>query len=290
MLARSVSAEMLRRERTRHPSPPTLGPLYRGDIALEDERRSDARFRALGLSWAKARTQLRTGTDAAKLALERVPHQRDGERKLTQDELSLEPEHAVARASEGAVPPLVSAASAGVIAAVDFNHEVSGGRAKVYDEVSEHHLPLETDAELATGNSLPEALFRRRERRAHGGRAGCEQLRASDVEIAFLHGSLLVPGKWPGVAPLGAGSVTRARRVPRAVTARGAERAPLGAARPLRRDEVRGEHPSIRVQSVQPLESTKAQPVAKPNRLACHSTVLRRAATTFPIRAQRAPE
>jgi hypothetical protein len=78
----------------------------------------------------------------------------------------------------------------------------------------------------------------------------------------FFQGSLLVPAKWPGVAPLGAGSVTRARRIARSLTARGAERAPLGAARPLRRDEVRGEQLSARVQSVRSCEPTQAYPDA----------------------------
>jgi hypothetical protein len=80
--------------------------------------------------------------------------------------------------------------------------------------------------------------------------ASCEQLRASEIEIWFLQESLLVPAEWPGVAPLGAGSVTRARRIARPSTSRGTERAPLGLARPLRRDEARRKHPSIRTQSV----------------------------------------
>ena len=129
---------------------PRWDPRYWGHVALEDEPRCDAKFRALGLSWATARAQTRARAEAAKLGPKHLPHQRDGERELAHDQLSLEPKHAVARARERAVTPLVGAASAGVIAAVDFNHEVSGGRAKIYDEVSEHHLPFETDAELAT--------------------------------------------------------------------------------------------------------------------------------------------
>ena len=240
---------------------PRWDPRNWGHIALEDEPRCGARFRALGLSWGNARARARASADA--LAAERMPDERDGARELSEDELSLKPQDAIASPSKHAVPARVRAASARVVPTVNFDHQASGGRAEVHDETADHDLPLEADAELSAANCLPQTLFGRRERSAHGGSASSEQLSASEIEFRFFQKSLLVPAKWPGVAPLGAGSVTRARRVVGSLTARGAERAPLGAARPLRRDEDRGEQPSARVQSVTSPEPTAAHPDAE---------------------------
>jgi len=247
---------------------PRWDPRYWGHVEVEDEPRCTAQFRALGLSWAKtraakARAAARAEARTVPLAAERLPHEPNCERQLAEHELRREADHAIARESEGAVPAPIGAAPTGVIAAIDLDDEARRGGTEINDEGAEHDLALEADAELTGANGLPESLFGRRESRAQGVSAGREQLRASDSERAFFQGSLLVPAKWPGVAPLGAGSVPRARRIAHEVPARGTERAPLGAARPLRRDEVRDEQRSIHSPRVSPLEQSPAQQMAK---------------------------
>jgi hypothetical protein len=222
---------------------PRWDPRYWGHLSVEDESRCRTRLRELGLAWARAHAKTRG------LRAERAAHACERERQLAHDELSLKPEDAIPRCSEPAVPPPVSSGSGGVISAIHFNHEARSWRAEINDEAPQYDLPPEGHAKLAATNCPPQALLRGREHRAHGGGTSREQLSASDIELLFFQRSLLVPAKWPGVAPLGAGSVTRARRVARAQTARGAERAPSREARPLRRDEVRRKQVSSCLQS-----------------------------------------
>ena len=241
---------------------PRWDPRYWGHVELDDEPRCSARFRTLGLSWAKARATARAEARTVPLAAERLAHELDCARQLAERELRREADHAIARESECAVPAPIGAAPTGVIAAIDLDDEAGRWGTEINDEGAEHDLALEADAELTGANGLPEALFGRRESRAQCVSAGREQLRASDIERAFFQGSLLVPAKWPGVAPLSAGSVTRARRIAPEVPARGAERAPR-AARPLRRDEVRDEQRSIHSPRVSLFEESPAQQIAE---------------------------
>jgi hypothetical protein len=60
------------------------------------------RIRALGLSWAKASALMLAQALNARLRTERPLHERNSERQLTKHELRLEPEHAIAGASERA--------------------------------------------------------------------------------------------------------------------------------------------------------------------------------------------
>jgi len=144
------------------------------------------------------------------LASECLPHERDGVRQLAEHEPRLEPEDSIARERKSSVPAPVCAASAGVMAAIDLDDEACRGGTEINDEGAEHDLAFARDAELTAVNSPPKALFGGRPSRAQGVSAGREQLSASDVERAFFQGSLLVPAKWPGVAPFGARSVSRA--------------------------------------------------------------------------------
>src|SRR5450755_2455369 len=187
---------------------PRWDPRYWGHVVLKDDPRCAECFRALGLSWAKARAHARaTGSFATEI--ERLPHEPKRELQLAYHQLSLEPQHAIPGATERAVPPRISATSAGVIRAIDLNHQPDSWRTEINDEATDHDLPLEADAELVAANGLPQPLFGWRERSAHGRSASPEQLSPSDSKIAFFQGNLLVPAKWPGVAPHGAGSVTR---------------------------------------------------------------------------------
>ena len=227
---------------------PRWDPRYWGHVGVGDEPRSTRTFLKLGLAWAArfAKQHAR----ASGLALARcdgLANLLEHAGELALNALSGDAEDAKAERLNGSVTPGISDSAAGVIAAINFNDEPSGWRTEISDEVADDELAPEANAELTRANGLPEALLGMGERRAHAGCASCEQLVASGTELRFFQESLLVPVKWPGAAPFGAGCVTRAAVSGRIPRSRGTQRAPLREARPLHRDEVRGKQLSTSV-------------------------------------------
>jgi hypothetical protein len=83
------------------------------------------------------------------------------------DELYLETQHAIPHAPERPISARIEGPTPGVIAAIDFDDQADGHRYEVTDEATEGHLATKLNTELPAANGQPQALLRRRERRAH---------------------------------------------------------------------------------------------------------------------------
>jgi hypothetical protein len=84
-----------------------------------------------------------------------------------QDEGRLEPQDAIAKASESPIAARIGGTTPSVITAIDLDDEPSRHRREVSDEPPERHLPPKHDAELAGAKQGPESLLRRSGRGAH---------------------------------------------------------------------------------------------------------------------------
>ncbi len=126
--------------------------------------------------------------------------------------------------AEPSITPSVGSVPSRVVAPVHLDYQPAGRGQKIYDVLTEHHLPAERGPEAAPGELRPKPRFRERGRRAHDAGAFLEECRASRVLMMRRHDGLLGAAKWPGAAPWSAGCVTGPGRGTRAEPAPGAER------------------------------------------------------------------
>ena len=105
----------------------------------------------------------RVGCDTLRRLAERGPDARDGEFEVFLDQARFEAEDPIAQAAEVAISARVRGAAAGVIGAVDFDHELGCRSREVCDVVAEWNLAAKANAEAAAANCRPQLRFRRRE-------------------------------------------------------------------------------------------------------------------------------
>ena len=135
--------------------------------------------------------------------------ERDSRLDASDDERSIEPEHAIARANQHRITLRVRSSLLGVTPTIDLDHEPLSGRQEVSAKPpKQRHLTAKHHAEPTPANAGPEQRLGRSERRAHAASALVQERRPRCISIA-KQGLL-----WVRVMPThGAGAVTAPRLV-----------------------------------------------------------------------------
>jgi RHS repeat-associated protein len=123
---------------------------------------------------------------------ERSHHLRQGLLEPLLHQLTRQPQHPVAHATEVPVPPRVSRCSPPVHLAVDLDHELRPRRHEVSDVAAQHHLPPKPHPELLGPERLPEQRLGGGGRRPKGGGP------SDDDSVRCAHDDLPSPAPWPG--------------------------------------------------------------------------------------------
>ena len=130
---------------------------------------------------------------------QRLAHPSKRYRQLLEYELSIEPEHPVAQASELPIAPGIGSATMLVAPAVNFDHQLGLRSGEVSNEVTDGILPAKRRAQLTRANGDPQRLFGCGRAGSHELRSVLQKLLGFRIEAARAHRGSPSPAEVAGL-------------------------------------------------------------------------------------------